>query len=169
LLPEAFRRTMGAFATGVSVVAWRRPDGTPAGLTVNALTSVSLEPTMILVCIDHRAESHKEIAATSSLGVSVLAAHQEALSRRFADKRLDPAARFIGVAWDPGPLGAPWLRGALAHLEGPVVRRLDAGDHTLFLIEVQHGRVVDGRPLVFFRGAYGQWTTAETACSVSGS
>lgn len=169
MLPDAFRRTMGAFATGVSVVAWRRPDGSPAGITVNALTSVSLEPTMILVCIDRRAESHTEIVTAPSLGVSVLAAHQEGLSRRFADKRLGPAERFVGVAWEAAPRGAPWLRGALAHLEGHVVRRVEAGDHSLFLVEVQHGRVADGRPLVFFRGTYGHWVTAESACSASGS
>ncbi|MCL8209098.1 MAG: flavin reductase family protein [Actinomycetia bacterium] len=155
--PDLFRQAMGTFATGVTIVAWCRDDGTPAGMTVNALTSVSLEPTLLLFCIDRQAESHAELRAAARVAVNVLAAEQEALSRRFASKSLGPAERFRGVEWDRSPSGVPLLRGALAHLDGRIVQREEVGDHSIFLVEPEAVHVQGGRPLLFYRGTYGDW------------
>jgi flavin reductase (DIM6/NTAB) family NADH-FMN oxidoreductase RutF len=163
--PDRFRQVMGAFATGVTVVAFRMRDGRPAGLTVNAFTSVSLRPTLVLVCIDHATESFPEMQAAPAFAVNVLAAGQEELSRRFASKHLKPHERFEGLAWRPAASGAPFIDGCLAHLDCRVVQRYEGGDHAIFLAEVDDAEVRDGEPLLFYRGQYGGWTPRDASAA----
>ncbi|MBI3569089.1 MAG: flavin reductase family protein [Gemmatimonadetes bacterium] len=146
-----FRRVLGSFASGVTVVAVRGDDGADHGMTVSAFCSVSLEPPLVLVCIDHAATCAPRIAAATHAGISILGGEQAALSRRFADPAAD---RFDGVAVVRGVTGVPLLDGALAHLECRLVARYEAGDHAIVVGEVVAATATGDDPLVYFRGQY---------------
>ncbi|WP_067902581.1 flavin reductase family protein [Actinomadura chibensis] len=130
---EAVRRTLGAFATGVVVMTVGGE--TPHAMTANSFTSVSLDPPLVLVCVGHDAVMHACMEGAEHFGISVLAAHQHALARHFADRgRPLGAAQFESVDWSPGPAtGAPVIGGALAALECEVWRRYEGGDHSIFV------------------------------------
>jgi flavin reductase (DIM6/NTAB) family NADH-FMN oxidoreductase RutF len=146
-----FRRVLGHFATGVAVVAARA--GEPAqGLTANAIASVSLDPPLVLVCVEHAADTHDVIVAAESFAISVLRHDQEALARRFAD---DAAAKFDGVAHRSEVTGAPVLEYALAWIDCRLWASYPGGDHTIFVGEVVAGDADGGAPLTYFRGGYG--------------
>ena len=149
--PDDFRRLLGHFATGVTIVTTSDPDGRPAGLTVSAFASLSLDPPLVLVCVDHKAQSYPALKDNRGFAVNVLATEHEALSRRFASTRLD---KFDGVAYRMSPLGLPLLGGALAHIECVTVNRHVEGDHTIFVGRVEAGAVADGEPLLYHRGKY---------------
>lgn len=127
------RQAFGAFATGVTVVT---VGGTNLhGMTANSFTSVSLDPPLLLVCVDRKAVMHDRLLATRTFGISVLAADQEDVARHFANRwRPLGAAQFDAVAWTPGRLtGAPLINGALASFECDLWRAYDGGDHTIFV------------------------------------
>jgi flavin reductase (DIM6/NTAB) family NADH-FMN oxidoreductase RutF len=145
------RRVMGHFATGVTVITSVRSSGQIHGLTANAFTSVSLTPPLLLVCIDKKAESYPCFDESRVFTVNVLAADQEALSRRFAVTGGD---KFDGVSYKVGANGAPILDGALAYLECRVTEKIDGGDHTIYIGEIQQAETKEGKPLLFFRGGY---------------
>jgi flavin reductase (DIM6/NTAB) family NADH-FMN oxidoreductase RutF len=148
-----FRRVMGHFATGVSVVTTLRPDGAPCGLTLSALASVSLHPTLLLVCVDRAAESHRCIAEHGAFAVNVLAEGTgEAIARRFAGKE----DKFQGIAFHAAATGAPVLEDALAWMDCRLVEVLPGGDHTIYLGEVMAADARPGTPLVYYRGGYGR-------------
>jgi flavin reductase (DIM6/NTAB) family NADH-FMN oxidoreductase RutF len=147
-----FRQLMGRFPTGVVVLTARTDDGTHQGMTVNSLASVSLEPPLLLVSIDHGAEMHHTLTSTVHFALNILSSDQEGVSRRFAGDR---AGRFDGIGWQPSPLGLVWLDGALAHIECERVALHEAGDHTIILGLIRAGTANDGRPLCYFRGGYG--------------
>lgn len=127
-----FRRTLGCFATGVTAVcAW--VDGMATGLTVNAFTSVSLEPPLVSVCIREGSGTWRLLRRAERLGISVLAAHQAAVCRQLAG---EPGARFRDVALVRGALGAVFVQDAVAWLECAVDREIPAGDHRLVLLRV---------------------------------
>ncbi len=149
--PDEFRHVLSHFASGVTVVTTWDADGRPTGLTASAFTSVSLEPPLILICVDHKAQSYPALRANSRFAVNILAAEHEAVSRRFA---VTSADKFDAVAYRPGPLGLPLLPEALAHLECRTVHVYPAGDHTIFVGEVEAARARDGEPLLYFRGDY---------------
>lgn len=151
--PDAaqFRQLMGRFATGITVVTCRDGDGHLHGMTANSLTSVSLAPPLLLICVDHRASMRAPLLATGSFSVNVLEQHQEALSRRFAGKHDD---RFDGIGYTSGALGHPLLDGALAQAECVVDRVVEAGDHSIVIARVTAGSSAEGRPLLYFRGGY---------------
>ncbi len=149
--PDEFRHVLSHFASGVTVVTTWDADGRPTGLTASAFTSVSLEPPLILICVDHKAESYPALRANGRFAVNILAAEHEAVSRRFA---VTSADKFDAVAYRPGPLGLPLLPEALAHLECRTVHVYPAGDHTIFVGEVEAARARDGEPLLYFRGDY---------------
>ena len=149
--PDDFRRLLGHFATGVTIVTTSDPDGRPAGLTVSAFASLSLDPPLVLVCVDHKAQSYPALKDNRGFAVNVLTTEHEALSRRFASTRLD---KFDGVAYRMSPLGLPLLGGALAHVECVTVNRHVEGDHTIFVGRVEAGAVADGEPLLYHRGKY---------------
>jgi 3-hydroxy-9,10-secoandrosta-1,3,5(10)-triene-9,17-dione monooxygenase reductase component len=147
----AFRTLMGSFASGVAVVTARDAAGAPAGMTASAVSSVSLEPPLLVVCVDRATDFHRSIEAAPRFALSVLAADQETLSRRFASEAAD---RFAGVGYTLDQYGLPLLDGVVAHI---VCERWDArpaGDHTLFFGLVIGGAGFPRTPLVHFRGGY---------------
>jgi flavin reductase (DIM6/NTAB) family NADH-FMN oxidoreductase RutF len=151
---DTFRSVLGRFASGVSIVTARDDAGIDHGMTVSAFTSVSLEPPLVLVCIDHTASMHDLLLAHPRFGISILSSEQEAYSRRFAT---DPdTGRFDGIAYSRGDSGVVLLDNALAHIECNVVQHLDAGDHTIFVAEVERAEARQGRPLLYYRGGYAQ-------------
>jgi len=146
-----FRQLMGRFATGVTVITTTDASGALHGMTANSLTSVSLDPPLLLICVDHRASMLAPLRERRGFVVNVLEAHQEALSRRFAGKHED---RFDGIGYALNPEGHACLEGALAHLECAYHGEVEAGDHTIVLGRVLRGAAHDGRPLCYFRGGY---------------
>jgi flavin reductase (DIM6/NTAB) family NADH-FMN oxidoreductase RutF len=149
---DEFRSALGRFATGVTVVTLSKSDQ-PVGMTVSAFSSLSLDPPLILICIDQRAALHPFLEKGSSFAVNILAEDQEHLSRRFASREID---RFEGVGYKMGVTGAPVLEGALAQIECRVVDSHAGGDHSIIIGEVIYAEVLDGKPLAYFRGGYTQ-------------
>jgi flavin reductase (DIM6/NTAB) family NADH-FMN oxidoreductase RutF len=156
---EAFRRIVGSFPTGVAVVTCLDDSGAPRGLTTNAFTSVSLDPPMLLVCIDKTSNTLPALRGARAFAVNFLAAGRDELARRFATKAAD---KFSGVRWEPSETaaGAPLLADdAIAWAECTLANEIDAGDHVVLLARVEGGRARDeGAPLMFFRRAYGAWS-----------
>ncbi|MHB1191411.1 MAG: flavin reductase family protein [Longimicrobiales bacterium] len=143
---------MGRFPTGVTVVTARDGEGAPVGLTVNAFASVSLDPPLVLVCIDHASHSHDRLLSAGAFAVNVLSAAQDALARRFAS---DPSeGRFDGAAWGGGPGGAPVLEGVSAWLACTVEAAHEAGDHTIVVGRVHEAGVGTEEALAYYRGAF---------------
>ncbi|HVX41943.1 MAG TPA: flavin reductase family protein [Gemmatimonadaceae bacterium] len=150
---DTFRSVLGRFATGVTIVTARDAAGEDHGMTVSAFSSVSLEPPLVLVCVDHAASMHDLLLEHTSIGISILSSNQEAYSRRFAN---DDGERFDGIAFTRGDCGVVLLDDALAHLECRIVAHHEAGDHTVFLAGVERAEPRDGRPLLYYRGGYAQ-------------
>jgi 3-hydroxy-9,10-secoandrosta-1,3,5(10)-triene-9,17-dione monooxygenase reductase component len=155
--PAEFRRVLGHWATGVAVVTSRRPDGQPCGLTVNSFASVSLEPLLVLVCIEREATSCACIEERGAFAVNVLGAERERLARRFA--AWDQPDKFDGVAFREETTGSPVLEDALAWVDCRVWRTYDGGDHAIFVGEVVAGdaAAAAGAPLLYYRGGYGRF------------
>ena len=146
-----FRQLLGRFATGVTVITTRNAAGEPEGMTASSVASVSLEPPLLLVSVDRKNVMHDALAQASHFVVNVLAADQEALSRRFAELEEN---RFHGVGFHPSRMGLPILDGVLAHIECARDAVVPAGDHTVFLGLVTGGDVTDRPPLLYYRGGY---------------
>lgn len=146
-----FREILGHFATGVTVVTALDAERRPHGLTVNAFSSLSLVPPLVLVCIEKTSECHSILEVAGSFAVNLLREDQEDLSRRFA---LRGVSKFEGVSWRRGENGAPLLRDAMGYLECRTATHHDGGDHTIFIGEVLRGDADGHRPLVFFKGEY---------------
>ena len=149
--PAEFRQLLGRFATGVTVVTALDGAGRPHGMTANSLSSISLEPPLVLVSIEKIAVLHPVITAASHFVVNILADQQEALSRRFARKEDD---RFDGIGYTLTADKVPVLDGVLAHIECERWAMHEAGDHTIVIGRVTGGAVREGRPLGYFRGGY---------------
>lgn len=145
------RRVMGHFATGVTIITTISKDGAPFGLTANAFTSVSLDPPLLLISVDKKAESYPYFEESKVFTVNILGQEQEGLSRRFAVSGGD---KFQGVAYRAGANGAPILEGALAFLECRLYAVYAGGDHTLFLGEIDEAETREIKPLIFYRGGY---------------
>jgi flavin reductase len=156
---KQLRRAFGTFATGVTVVTVG--GASPHGMTANSFTSVSLDPPLVLVCVDREAVMHHALQARGLFGISVLAAHQEPVARHFADRwRPLGIAQFEGVDWAPGrSTGAPMIAGALAHLECALWRAYDGGDHSIFVGSLLSlAKQPDSDALLFFQGRFRQLT-----------
>ncbi|HYJ78337.1 MAG TPA: flavin reductase family protein [Longimicrobiaceae bacterium] len=152
--PSEFRRVMGHFASGLAVVTTARPDGTPCGLTASAVCSVSLQPTLLLVCVERTSDTHACIERCGSFAINVLPEGKgETLARRFA--AWEVGDKFQGVAFRKEHTGAPVLDGALAWLDCRVHGECAGGDHTVFVGEVLAAGSGEGVPLVYYRGGYG--------------
>ncbi len=149
-----FRHAMGHFATGVTVVTSVGQDGEPVGTTANAVTSLSLDPPLVLVCFDLDSLTLKAVRGHGAFVVNVLAAPQQHLSANFARRGL--AAAWDGVRHRRGPTGSPRLDGVLAVLECTVEHALPGGDHEIIVGRVRHVETTRARtaPLLFYRGAY---------------
>lgn len=151
---EQFRRWLGSFAAGVTVVTTRSDQGRPYGLTATAFTSVSLEPPLVLVCVDKKSESYPHFLTSRVFAVNFLAANQESYARHFAVSGGD---KFQSIAWTEGPSGAPLLEERLGFVDCRVEQVVDAGDHTILIGRVLAGDAADEkRPLLYFRGGYYQ-------------
>jgi len=149
--PEEFRRACARYATGVTVTTVEGIEGMPEGLTVSSFTAVSLEPPLVLVCIDKASTAHVHFMAARGFAVNVLAEDQIDLSRHFSTYAGD---RFEALEWRAGLHGAPILDGVLASLECATRRHFDAGDHTIFVGQVERTETHAGTPLVYFASAY---------------
>lgn len=153
---QEFRRVLGRFAAGVTVVTTVGDDGRPYGLTATAFTSVSLDPPMVLVCVDQRSDSHPHFHTAGVFTVNFLGVEDEHLSRHFAVSGGD---KFAEVAFRRGITGAPVLAGALAFIECRIVEIMAGGDHTIFLGQVEAADARDGDPLLYYGGAYRRLAT----------
>lgn len=151
--PSTFRATLGRFASGITVITARDADGRDVGMTVSAFSSLSLDPPLVLICIDNGASVAPVLEHCELFGINVLSDEQEPISRRFAEKEMD---RFEGVAYHRGQHGIALLDGALAQMECRVHARYPAGDHTILVGAVEVTAVHEGHPLVYYRGGYGR-------------
>ncbi len=151
-----FRKAMGCFATGVTVITVDQDgDGEVHGMTANAFTAVSLDPVLVLVCVDRRARTHAHLHARKRFGVNVLRSDQQAISEYYArSTEMDQHPEAAGAHFDRTVHGTPVLQGALAYLECRLHSTQPAGDHTIFIAEVEEVVVRDGGPLLYFRSQY---------------
>ncbi len=147
-----YRHALGAFATGVTVVTAEDDEG-PLGLTVNSFTSVSLEPRLVLWCLDDVCDRRHVFHNAERFAVNVLAAGEHDASHRFARG----AWRLEEGELDQGRTGLPLLKGAVARFECETRERIQMGDHQIIVGEVMAYEALDGEGLVFFRGRYGRF------------
>jgi flavin reductase (DIM6/NTAB) family NADH-FMN oxidoreductase RutF/pimeloyl-ACP methyl ester carboxylesterase len=163
---KSFRRALGAFATGVTVVATLQPDGAPRGFTANSFTSVSLDPPLVLVCIAKTSSGYGLFAESARFSISVLAENQRETSGLFASKAAD---KFERTAWRRSAAGNPIIDGAAAWFDCRTHSVIDAGDHAILI-----GRVLDfadstANPLGYCRGAYIGFSLSQAALSAAGA
>jgi flavin reductase (DIM6/NTAB) family NADH-FMN oxidoreductase RutF/flavin-dependent dehydrogenase len=149
--PRAYRGALGQYATGVTVITARAPDGRRIGVTANSFASVSLDPPLVSWCPAKKAPSLPDLEEATHFAVNVLAVDQHHLSRQFSTPAQD---KFEGVAVTEGVGGLPLLDGAVAQFQCRTVARHDAGDHVIFIGEVERYDVGGGEPLVFHSGQY---------------
>ncbi len=142
---------MGYFATGVTVITTKDKEGTPFGLTANAFTSLSLNPPLVLICIDKAVQCYSCFEESRVFAVNVLSEEQEELSYRFATKGIE---KFSGIKWHMGENGVALLDGAIGYIECKVANSYDGGDHTIYVGEIVHASASGDRPLIFFKGSY---------------
>jgi flavin reductase (DIM6/NTAB) family NADH-FMN oxidoreductase RutF len=152
--PQEFRNIIGHFATGVTVITTAAGDRLH-GMTANAVTSLSLDPVMLLVCVDKTTYTHGVLAESAIFAVNILGKHQEAVSRVFAKRGEPEAGSLRGQAYTIGRTGAPVLDDCLASIECRVAEVFEGGDHSIFLGEVVAQAVrSELEPLLFYRGKY---------------
>jgi 4-nitrophenol 2-monooxygenase / 4-nitrocatechol 4-monooxygenase, reductase component len=152
LTADEFRNVIGHFATGVTVIT-AVDEERPYGTTASAVTSLSLEPPMMLVCLDRESQTGRAITVAGRFAVNILGEDQADLALRFATKAPD---KFDGVATTTGVFGEPLLADALATLECRVVEQTQGGTHVVFFGEVEAGSARDGAPLAYYRGQFGR-------------
>ena len=149
--PDEFRAALGRFVTGVTILTVRDASGGDHGMTVSAFSSVSLTPPLVLACIARDANMHAVLPGATVFALSILAADQEPLSRRFAQ---EPDNRFDGVPFTRGHSGAILIAGAHAYIECRQVAWHEAGDHGICVGEVEHATLGTSQPLLYYRGTY---------------
>lgn len=149
-----FRQAMGQLATGVTVITTLASDGEPVGTTVSAVTALSLEPPLVLVCLDQDSTTLQALRAHGAFAVNVLAAPQRHLSANFARRGL--AAAWDGIRHRPGPTGSPQLEGTLGLVECTVEDVFPGGDHEIVIGRVRHAEATarDAGALVHWQGSY---------------
>lgn len=153
--PAEFRVACGQFATGVTVVTAERAPGKVHGMTANSVTSVSLSPLLLLVCVDHRAHLLPLLQRKRHFGVNVLKQEQQSISRYFAQtEENEETEAKLGIRYRWTESGIPLLEDSLVHIACKVTAAHVAGDHTIFIGEVECTEVFDGDPLLYFRGGY---------------
>jgi flavin reductase (DIM6/NTAB) family NADH-FMN oxidoreductase RutF len=152
--PRTFRKAMGCFPTGVTVATTSAPDGEPVGVTVSSFTSVSLEPPLVMFCLDKKTTSLESFKKSLFFAVNVLRAEQKDLSIRFASRMAD---KWAGLTYQKGASGAPILPNCLAVYDCKLEAVHDIGDHLVFVGGIIHlDYDAGGQPLVFFRGNYAE-------------
>ena len=149
---EEFKAGLASFGAGVTIVTTIDVNGKPAGLTVTAVSALSKNPPLCLVCIGHEADAYPSLKSASSYAVNVLSKEQLDLAMQFATHGRD---KFAGVDYRPGAVtGCPILTGALSSLECKVVSRLPGGDHDILVGSIESVEAHEGAPLVYFRGRF---------------
>jgi len=152
---QLFRRVMGHFATGITVVTVEREPGKVYGMTANSFASVSLQPLLVSICVDEESRLLSFLKTQRRFGVSILSDTQKALSEHFATGEQGPEADLrLGIRYLWTESRIPVLEGALAYLVCNVVAEYTAGDHTIFLGEVESVNLGEGQPLLYYRGQY---------------
>lgn len=155
LTAKDFRKALGQFATGITVVTVEHEPGAVFGMTANSFTSVSLEPMLILVCVDEKAKILPLLHEKKQFGISVLKQGQQAISEYFAQSEQHAEAEErLALRYRRTPSGVPVLEGTALQLSCSVVDAYVAGDHTIFVASVEDAEVQGGEPLLFFRGEY---------------
>nr|WP_315243034.1 flavin reductase family protein [uncultured Albidiferax sp.] len=150
--PRLLRRAFGSFATGVTIVTTTDADGQPVGLTANSFTSVSLDPPLVLFCLDKRSSNLENFQSAAVFGINVLGCDQQDVSTRFVQHGED---RFKGLDWALREPGVPVIDGATATFECETYTTLDAGDHLVFVGRVKRFEFEPQRdPLLYFQGRY---------------
>ena len=150
--PRGYRDAIGRFATGVTVITWDDGEVT-RGMTANAIASISLDPMLLMICIDKKVSAHPQLMGARAFAVNILAHDQFELSKTFASHGVEGMA---GVPYERGQTGSPLIEGALAWIDCEIAERLEGGDHTIFL-----GKVIavsierpEATPLLFWAGRY---------------
>jgi flavin reductase (DIM6/NTAB) family NADH-FMN oxidoreductase RutF len=151
--PDEFRSVLGRFPSGVTVVTTKGGNGSDEGMTVSAFCSLSLEPPLVLICIEKTASAYEALTMSAGFVVNILSAGQEQIARRFAIVDID---RFEGVGYSRSQNGVAVLDDALGLIECSTVARHEAGDHTVIVGEVEAARAGTGAPLLYYRGGYAQ-------------
>jgi len=151
--PDEFRSVLGRFPSGVTVVTTKDRDGSDEGMTVSAFCSVSLDPPLVLICIEKTASAYVGLTTAPGFVVNVLSASQEQIARRFSIIDID---RFEGVGYSRSPNGLAVLDDVLGIIECATFAMHDAGDHTIIVGEVEAARAQNGTPLLYYRGGYAQ-------------
>lgn len=145
------RTFAGQFATGVAVVTARSPEGDLAGVTINAVTSLSLTPPLFLICLDHKSNTLGSVLASGKFALHFLAKGQTGVSKVFASKSAD---KFAEVDYSIGENGSPIIGGVLAAAECSLAEICPGGDHTIIIGQVEKVHIHGGEPLLYHRGAY---------------
>ena len=148
---ERFKEVLGHFVTGVVVVTASTPEG-PVGFTCQTFGALSLEPTLISFSASTTSHSWPRARAVGVVGVNILSSDQEVVARVFGKPGID---KFADVGWSRGPMGAPLIEDALAHVEGRVEFVTTQGDHDIVVVAAEHAESFPGAPLIFYRGGYG--------------
>jgi flavin reductase (DIM6/NTAB) family NADH-FMN oxidoreductase RutF len=155
LTAREFRNALGQFATGVTVVTVEREPGSVFGMTANAFASVSLNPMLILVCVEERAKILPHLHKRQKFGISILKQGQQAVSEYFAQAEQNSEAEHrLALRYRWTPEGVPVLEDTVVQLSCSVVSSHVAGDHTIIVGKVEDAEIHGGEPLLFFRGEY---------------
>jgi flavin reductase (DIM6/NTAB) family NADH-FMN oxidoreductase RutF len=151
---NTFRAVMGSFAAGVTIVTCRDSAGSPKGFTATGIASLSLDPPLLLVCVDHRSDTLPAMQEATAFTVNMLKHGQEEISARFASKGID---KFAALSYSEGSLGTPILDDVLAYAECTVEVKYPGGDHTIFVGRIEHAAAFEGDPLLYLKGSYGRF------------
>ena len=151
ITPTDLRSFAGQFATGVAVVTTRGPDGELAGVTINAVTSLSLTPPLFLICLDHKSNTLGAVLSSGKFALHFLARGQTEVSKVFASKSAD---KFAEVDHMIGQNGSPIIAGVLAAAECSLAEICPGGDHTIVIGQVEKVHINGGEPLLYHRGGY---------------
>ncbi|MEM7542039.1 MAG: flavin reductase family protein [Pseudomonadota bacterium] len=152
--PDEFRRACGLWATGVSVVTTANKNGNPFGLTMNAVSSLSLDPPMFLVCVDNGSDTMVAMLESRVFCINVLTGSQTEISNKFAKKGQD---KFESINWRPGNIGAPVIGEALLSVECRIAEIFTGGDHKIMageVAELHKNDSPDAEPLLYYGGGY---------------
>jgi flavin reductase (DIM6/NTAB) family NADH-FMN oxidoreductase RutF len=150
---DEFRAVLGRFPSGVTVVTTTAADGADQGMTVSAFASVSLNPPLVLICIERTASAHDALTAAPGFIVNILSANQEQIARRFSIVDID---RFEGVGYSRSGGGYAVLDDVLGVIECSTFALHEAGDHTIIVGQVETANARSGSPLLYYRGGYAQ-------------
>lgn len=151
IAPGEFRAFAGQFVTGVTVVTTRDGEGQFQGLTMNAVSALSLTPPLYLICVERNATTLPPLLESRLFGLSILSKEQSTIARLFATKNQN---KFRDCPFVVGRTGVPLIAGALGHIECSVAQTIKAGDHVVVIGQVEHADIKGGEPLVYFRSAF---------------